>query len=174
MPSGVRTALLPAKMIFIAQSRKDLDKKDVLCHPLGPFPWSSAIPEEKRGNTNKAIIARKHKISAPSVKEMPQPSEPITEGMKHMQRLKANLNTFGHVATSALQSALQEGGNSRGTDIVFDVYHEKSFKCRKRCNQREDMDVHLKMITASQILQQWRNILSSSCNKSFPHQLSCS
>ncbi len=39
------------QMILIAQSRKDLDMKDVLCHPLGLLPWSLATPEGKLRKT---------------------------------------------------------------------------------------------------------------------------
>jgi hypothetical protein len=33
------------QMILIAQTRKELSMKEVLCHPLGPLPWSLATTE---------------------------------------------------------------------------------------------------------------------------------
>ena len=46
------------QMILIAQSRKDLSMKYVLCHPLGPLPWSLATPEGQPQKINNAALAK--------------------------------------------------------------------------------------------------------------------
>ena len=49
-------------MIIVAQSRQ-LQIRDVLAHPLGPFPWVLANGDGSLRETNKAALARELKKS---------------------------------------------------------------------------------------------------------------
>ena len=50
-----------AQMIIIAESRK-LKMNDVLCHPLGPLPWTLASADGSLRKTNKASPRSSRKI----------------------------------------------------------------------------------------------------------------
>lgn len=58
--------------------------------------------------------------------------------MALIQKLKvSDQMTFGQIADAALSRVLQEGGNSRRIDVVFDVYNEISIKSAERERREE-------------------------------------
>ena len=60
--------------------------KEVLCHPLGPLPWSLVIPEGTLRNTNKAVLAKEMHESVPFAQKLQQPSATIIDGMALVQK----------------------------------------------------------------------------------------
>lgn len=157
--------MLFGKMILIAQTRKDLNMKDVLCHPLGPLPWSLATPDGKQRKTNKSTLAKELQKNVSVAEVIPQPSATIVDGMALVQRTKGDQKTFGQVASSILASALHEGSHSQRIDIVFDVYKEQSIKNMERLSRSTETGVQFKNISSGQIVRQWRNFLTNSKNK---------
>ena len=73
--------------------------------------------------------------------------------------------TFGQIADAALSRVLQEGGNSRRIDVVFDVYNEISIKSAERERREEGESVSYKNLTARQKIKQFRNFLRNGQNK---------
>ena len=73
--------------------------------------------------------------------------------------------TFGQIADAALSRVLQEGGNSRRLDVVFDVYNEISIKSAERERREEGESVTYKNLTAGQKTKQFRNFLRNCQNK---------
>lgn len=63
------------QMFLVAQTRKDLNMPDVLCHTLGPLPWSPAAPEGNLRKTNKSAIAKMLQKDIPVAEKIPTPSE---------------------------------------------------------------------------------------------------
>ena len=117
-----------ARMIIIAESHQ-LDMQEVLQHPLGPLPSSSATSNGLPRKTNKAQLGRELEKLVQPTAEIPSPSVYMIDGMALVQKLKVNDQmTFGQIADTALSRVLQEGGNSRRIDVVFYVYNEISIK----------------------------------------------
>ena len=102
--------------------------KNVLCHALGPLPWSLATPDGQPRKTNKAVLAKELQKGTPFAENIPQPSATVIDGMALVQKAKAEQKSFGQVAASILASAIREGAQSSRIDIVFDVYREQSIK----------------------------------------------
>jgi len=69
--------------------------------------------------TNKAQPGRELEKLVQPTSEIPSPSVFVIDG-------------FGQIADAALSRVLQEGGNSRHTDVVFHVYNEISIKSAER------------------------------------------
>lgn len=64
--------------------------KAVLCHPLGPLPWSLATPEGNLQKTNKAALAREMQRNVPIAEEIPKPSATLIDGMALVHKLKGD------------------------------------------------------------------------------------
>ena len=117
-----------AKMILIAKSRKELKMKDVLCHPLGPLPWSLATPDGIPCKMSKAILARELQKDSVYVEVIPSPSATLIDGMALVQKTKEDHKTFGQLATAILNYALRDGHWNDKIVFNFDVYKEDSIK----------------------------------------------
>ena len=145
-----------ARMIIIAESRQ-LHMQEVLQHPLGQLSslaTSNGLPRK----TNKAQLDRElDKLVQPTA-EIPSSSVYVIDGMALVQELKvSDQMTFGQIADTALSRVLQEGGNSRRIDVVFDVYNEISLKSAERERREEGESVTYKNLTAVQKIKQFRN-----------------
>ena len=55
--------------------------------------------------------------------------------MAVVQKLKGNQKSFEELANNAMAYIITEGGRSKRTDIVFDVYRKDSIKNPKRANR---------------------------------------
>ena len=73
--------------------------------------------------------------------------------------------TFSQIADAVLSRVLQEGGNSRPIDVVFDVYNEISIKSAERERREEGESVTYKNLTVGQKTKQFRNFLRNGQNK---------
>jgi len=83
--------------------------------------------------TNKAQLGRELEELVQPTAEIPSPSVCVINSMALVQKVKvSDQMTFGQIADAALSRVLQEGGNSRRIDIVFDVYNEISIKSAER------------------------------------------
>ena len=149
-----------AQMILIAKSRKELEMKDVLCHPLGPLPWSLATPDETPRKTNKAILAKELQKDAIYAELIPTPSAAVIDGMALVQKTKGDHKTFGQLAAGIINSALRDGHGSERMDIVFDVYKDHSIKKVERLRRKTNPGVQYKSIMSGQIVHQWRKFLN--------------
>lgn len=128
----LRIRNLLVRMIIIAESRH-LHMQEVLQHPLGPLPSSLMTSNGLPRKMNKAQLGRElEKLIEPTT-HITDPSVYLTDGMALVQKLKVSDNmTFGQIADAALSRVLQEGGNSKCIDIVFDVYNKISIKSAER------------------------------------------
>ena len=120
-----------AQMIVIAEPRQ-LSKKEVLSHPLGPFPWSLAAPDGSLKKPAKSSLAKELQKDAPAVERLLPRSACIIDGMAMVQRLKGDQKTFKEITEMLLAMALREGGSSTRIDLVFDNYREISRKNLER------------------------------------------
>lgn len=151
-------------MIIIAQSRQ-LNLKAVLCHPLGPLPWSLASPNGSMRTTNKSELA-KQLLKFPSVVESLQSrSACVIDGMALVQKLNGDGRTFADLAEHALSIVLAEASHSTRIDVVFDFYHESSIKQLERLARGADSDTEVKQIAAGHRVQQWSKFQKNSNNK---------
>lgn len=141
---------LLVRMIIIAESRH-LHMQEVLQHPLGPLPSSLMTSNGLPRKTNKAQLGRElEKLIEPTT-HITDPSVYLTDGMALVQKLKVSDNmTFGQTADAALSRVLQEGGNSKCIDIVFDVYNKISIKSAEREQRGEGESMTYKNLTAGQ------------------------
>ena len=58
------------EMVIIAQKRQ-LRMKDVLCHPLGPLPWSLATADGSLRKSNKSTLAKELQKNVPAADSIP-------------------------------------------------------------------------------------------------------
>ena len=130
--STIKEDLDQSRMIIIAESRH-LHMQEVLQHPLGPLPSSLATSNGLPRKTNKAQLGRElEKVIEPTT-QITSPSVYLIDGMALVQKLKVSDHmTFGQIVDAALPRVLQEGGNSKRIDVVFDVYNEISIKPAER------------------------------------------
>ena len=81
-------------MVLIA-TRKKLDMRAVLAHPLRPLPWSLGNCGGTLTKTSKATLARKLEESASLAEEICQPTALIIDGMNLLQKAHSDSKTFG-------------------------------------------------------------------------------
>ena len=114
-------------IVVISQTRQ-LDMKDVLCHPLGPIPWSLSNVDGTIRKTNKANFMSEPLKNAPVAGNFQGKTACIIDGMSIMQKINGTGKTFREIAKIAFQTALREGVHSEKIDIVFDSYRKCSIK----------------------------------------------
>ncbi|XP_078679472.1 uncharacterized protein LOC144915103 [Branchiostoma floridae x Branchiostoma belcheri] len=152
------------QMIVIAESRK-LQMRDVLCHPLGPLPWSLATADGSLRKTTKSTLAKELQKNVPAAEEIPQTSACIIDGMAIVQRLKADHKRFSEVAEYLFDMVVHEGWFSHRIDVVFDVYREDSIKNAERERRGSEDSNEFRNIQPQHIVQQWRKFLINPRNK---------
>ncbi|KAL8625537.1 hypothetical protein ACOMHN_014626 [Nucella lapillus] len=154
------------RMIVMGQCR-DINMKDMLCHPLGPLPWSLATPDGSIRKTNKAALATFIKKNIPLADTVPAHSATIIDGMALVQRLTpdAEQTTFDDIAELIFAMAMKEASFSSRVDIVFDTYREKSIKYAERTKRGAELGLKVKDVTPGQMIKQWRRFLRQDANK---------
>ena len=153
-----------AQMIIIAENRK-LKMNDVLCHPLGPLPWSLASADGSLRKTNKASLAKQLQKNMTAADMIPQPCAQIIDGMAMVQKIRGD-KTFAEVADNLMYIVLNEGTDSQRIDVVFDVYRDNSIKNPEREKRGSENGHEFRNIKADHKIHQWRKFLSNSKNKS--------
>lgn len=155
------------RIVVIAQSR-NLEMREVFRHPLGPLPWSLATPEGTPRKTPKAVLAKHlQKLAAPA-DGLPDGTNTATiiDGMSFVQKVKADVSTFGDIAKSIHGMIRREAMYSNRVDVVFDTYEDISIKTIERTSRGEEQGLQLNNITATQLVRQWRSFLKQVNNKS--------
>ncbi|KAL8606341.1 hypothetical protein ACOMHN_050821 [Nucella lapillus] len=154
------------RMIVMGQCH-DINMKDMLCHPLGPLPWSLATPDGSIRKTNKAALATFIKKNIPLADTVPAHSATIIDGMALVQRLTpdAEQTTFDDIAELIFAMAMKEASFSSRVDIVFDTYREKSIKYAERTKRGAELGLKVKDVTPGQMIKQWRRFLRQDANK---------
>jgi hypothetical protein len=154
------------QMLLIAQTRKDLQMKDVFCHPLGPVPWSLAASDGSPRKTNKAVLMRALQKDNMIAENIPSPSTTVIDGMTLIQRLNGDQKSFADIGLILLKMALNEGQFSDRIDIVFDVYKQVSIKhLERKARCHNEQSVEYSNINSSHIVRQWRKFLTNTRNK---------
>ena len=116
--------------------------------------------------TNKAQLGRELEKLVQKTAEILRPSVYVIDGMALVQKFKvSDQMTFAQIADAALSRVLQEGGNNRRINVVFDVYNEISIKSAEREQREEGESVTYKNLTAGQKVKQLRNFLRNRQNK---------
>ena len=154
-----------AQMIIIAENRK-LKMNDVLCHPLGPLPWSLASVDGSLRKTNKASLAKELQKNMTAADMIPQPCAQIIDGMAMVQKIRGDQKTFAEVADNLMYMVLNEGTDSQRIDVVFDVYRDNSITNPEREKRGSENGHEFRNIKADHTIHQWRKFLSNSKNKS--------
>jgi len=153
-----------ATMILIAKNRQ-LDMQDVFCHPLGPLPWSLAIPDGTMRKTSKATFGNHLESMVELVLDVPQPRPTIIDAMALIQKLHGENHTFGEPSDYIFESVLHAGQRSERIDVVFDVYSEQSIKSAERVSRGSSDGVVLTVIRPDHKIQNWRRLLTCSDTK---------
>ena len=151
--------------LVLVASTRNLDMAKVLCHPLGPLPWSLANCDGSMKKTNKAVLARNLEKRVQPVEEIPQPFACIVDGMAQVHKVHGENKTFGNVADSVFMSILQTCGACNRIDVVFDVYKQVSIKNQERENRSPGIEMKLNSITSGQKIYKWKAILGNSSSK---------
>ena len=151
-------------MLLVANSRQ-LDIGKVLCHPLGPIPWSLANCDGSLRKTTKSSLANKLQLLVSPADVVPKPSACIIDGMSQIQRCYGEGKTFGQVAKEILNMCLRDGYESDRLDVVFDVYKKKSIKSCERLTRGSDQGIGYKVIKPEVKVTQWRRLLASQMTK---------
>ena len=143
----IKEVLDQSRMIIIAASRH-LHMQEVLQHPLGLLPFSLATSSGLPRKTNKAQLGRELERLIEPTTHITSPSVYLIDGMALVQKLKVSDHmTFGQIADAALSRVLQEGGNSKRIDVVFDAYNAISIKPAEREQRGEGESVTFKNLT---------------------------
>ena len=79
-----------AQMIITAENRKN----DVLCHPLGPLPWSLASDDGSLRKTNKVSFAKEVQKYMTAADMIPQTCPRIMDGMSMVQKIRGDQKTL--------------------------------------------------------------------------------
>ena len=94
---------------------------------MNPSRWQEFQQVPRK--TNKAQLGRELEKLVQKTAEILRPSVYVIDGMALVQKFKvSDQMTFAQIADAALSRVLQEGGNSRRINVVFDVYNEISIK----------------------------------------------
>ena len=153
-----------SQMIIIAETRQ-LSMREVLSHPLGPFPWSLAAPDGSLKKTTKAVLAKELEKDTPAVENLPVQSACIIDGMAMVQKLKGDKKTFRDVADVLLAMVLREGATSSRIDVVFDEYRDISIKDAEREKRGAESGNEFRNIQPEHRVLQWRRFLLNPLNK---------
>ena len=97
--------------------------------------------------------------------QLPGNSASVLDGMNLVQRVKGDQVTFGDVATTVLSMALREGAESDRIDVLFDTYRDNSINNCERILRGGEACHQLQSTTGTQLLRQWRRLLSTVNNK---------
>ncbi|KAK3729656.1 hypothetical protein QZH41_006396 [Actinostola sp. cb2023] len=139
--------------------------REVLCHPLGPLPWSLSTADGSLRKTTKSTLAKELQKNVPAADIIPEPSACIIDGMALVQRLKGDHKKFSDVADSLLGMVLHEGSSSNRIDVIFDVYRETSIKNAEREQRGSECGNEFRNIQPEHKVQQWRKFLLNPKNK---------
>ena len=139
--------------------------RDVLCHPLGPLPWSLSTADGSLRKTTKAALAKELQKNVPAADEIPRPSACVIDSMALVQRLKGDHEKFSDVADCLLNMVLHEGSSSNRIDVIFDVYRENSIKNAERENRGSECGNEFRHIQPEHKVQGWRKFLLNPKNK---------
>ena len=116
--------------------------KDILCHPLGPLPWSLATSEGQPLKTNKAALGKSLQKGITVAEHIPWPSATISDGMFLFQKMKYDQMSFGQLTSTLLSPVLNEGSLTGTINIVFGVYREHSIKDMERSTRSVESEMH--------------------------------
>ena len=151
-------------MVIIAENRQ-LDMKDVLCHPMGPLPWVLSSVDGSLWKTSKAALAKELQKNVPTAEEIPQPSACIKDGMVMVEKLKGDHKKFSDVADSLFGMVLHERASSKRIDVIFNAYGENSIKNTERQQRGAEYGNECRNIQADHKVQQWKMFLLNPQNK---------
>ena len=138
-----------AQMIITAENRK-LKMSDVLCHPLGPLPWSLPSADGSLRKTNKVSLAKEVQKDMTAADMIPQPCARIMDGMSMVQKIRGDQKTFAEVADNFIYMVLNEGTDSQRFDVAFDINRDNSIKNPER-ERREAQKTAMNSETSRQI-----------------------
>lgn len=151
-------------MVIIAENRQ-LDMKDVLCHPMGPLPWVLSSVDGSLWKTSKAALAKELQKNVPTAEEIPQPSACIKDGMVMVEKLKGDHKKFSDVADSLFGMVLHERASLKRIDVIFNAYGENSIKNTERQQRGAECGNECRNIQADHKVQQWKMFLLNPQNK---------
>ena len=110
------TALKADRRLFgqmvLISTKRNLDMRKVLQHPLGPLPWSLSNSDGTMKKTNKAALARELEKKVAPAENIPGSSACLLDGMCLLQRVHGENNTFGELSAQVfyLQGWPDRGG----------------------------------------------------------------
>ena len=151
-------------MVLIAFSRK-LDMRQVLSHPLGPFPWALANVDGTIKKTNKAILAKHLESFVSPIEEVFQPCATIVDAMSLIQKLHCESHTFEELSDLIISRILNVSRQSERIDVIFDIYRTESIKSAERVNRGSLEGMNFSQIKPGHKIKNWRRILASSESK---------
>ena len=140
-----------ARMVIIAQSRL-LNMADVLCHELGPLPWSLATGGGCPAKTDKAKMLHLLEDGIAPAEDIPARAAVIVDAMAVLQSLVKPAATFGGVAQQVfriLAAHIRVPGSR--VDFVIDRYLEYSIKgCERQRRTKQRGTVRIRILSAVQ------------------------
>lgn len=151
-------------MVLIAQHRQ-LEMRDVLCHPLGPLPWALANADGTMKKTNKAVLSKHLETKVSPAEEIPRPSATLIDAMALIQKFHGENRTFNELSDQIFAQMMHASEGSERIDVVFDVYHDQSIKAAERAHRGSEDGVAFTKIMAGHKIHNWRRLLACTDSK---------
>lgn len=154
-----------ARLAVLAQNRA-MDMRVVMGYPLGPLPWSLALPDGSLVKTNKSKLLHLLEEGVEPLHGNPSGAW-IIDGMAVLQALQGRPSTFGDLAILIMQVIMSRQHVSGGrVDVVFDCYWDISIKAAERQKRAADGVLQINISSSSQKCpKQWSKVLKLGSNK---------
>ena len=137
--------------ICIVMQRREIDLKKVCKYPLGHLPWSLAGQNGELKKTSKVAILHTLEKDVEPMNDYQHNHVCIIDGMALIQMIKPSSMTYAKLADELLKAVLARNKQVVKTDVVFDVYREKSIKNVERVRRSSGTVAINNIIPTSQV-----------------------
>lgn len=153
------------KLLIIAKNRPNVSMKELMCFPLGPIPWSLALPDGGLVKTVKSKLLLCLEKDVETIESLPPNVCTIFDGMVLLQQLqRIPLSTFGDMSEFLLRRILKS--NSSIIYFVTDQYFADSIKGYERARRGATGSLRVKIQRRDQrIPKQLKKFFANDENK---------
>ena len=139
--------------ICIVMHRREIDLKKVFKYPLGPLPWLLAGQNGEIKKTSKVAILHALEKDVEPMNDYPHNHVCSIDGMALIQMIKLSGTTYAKLADELLKAVLARNQKAVKTDVVFDVYRERSIRNAEQVRRSSGIVAINNIIPTSQVYQ---------------------
>ena len=139
--------------ICIVMHRREIDLKKVFKYPLGPLPWLLAGQNGEIKKTSKVAILHALEKDVEPMNDYPHNHVCSIDGMALIQMIKLSGTTYVKLADELLKAVLARNQKAVKTDVVFDVYRERSIRNAEQVRRSSGIVAINNIIPTSQVYQ---------------------